>query len=73
MRAEAHPVADAEHLSDVLMRRTTLAYERKDHGRALAPRVAELMCAALRWTDAGMRLAVEEYERDVARIFGIDA
>ena len=63
----------AEHLSDVLMRRTTLAYERKDHGRALAPRVAELMGAALRWTDAGVRLAVEEYERDVARIFRIDA
>jgi glycerol-3-phosphate dehydrogenase len=62
----------AEHVADVLMRRTTLAYERKDNGRALAPRVAELMGAALRWTDAGIRLAVEEYERDAARVFGID-
>ncbi len=63
----------AEHLSDVLMRRTTLAFERRDHGLALAPRVAQLMGAALRWTDAGVRLAIAEYERDVARIFGIDA
>lgn len=63
----------AEHLADVLMRRTTLAYERKDHGRALAPRVAQLMGAALRWTDAGVRFAIDEYARDVTRVFGIDA
>lgn len=61
----------AETLADLMVRRTMLAFERKDHGRALAPRIAELMGAALRWTDAGIRLALEEYDRDVERIFGI--
>jgi glycerol-3-phosphate dehydrogenase len=63
----------AERVSDVLMRRTMLAYERKDQGRAVAPRVAALMGELLRWTDAGVRLAIEEYDRDATRIFGIDA
>ena len=62
----------AEQLSDVMFRRTSLAFERKDHGRGIAPRVAELMGGALRWTDAGVRLALEEFDRDVQRIFGID-
>jgi len=62
----------AETVSDVLVRRTTIAFERKDHGRALAPRVAALMAAQLHWTDAGVRHWIAEYERDVARIFGVD-
>jgi hypothetical protein len=39
----------------------------------LAPRVAALMGSALRWTDAGIRLALEDYERDVQRIFAIES
>lgn len=62
----------AERIADVLMRRTTLAFERRDHGLALAPRVAALMGTALRWTDAGIRLAIEDYARDVQRIFAIE-
>ena len=61
----------AERVADVLLRRTTLAFERKDHGRAVAPRVAALMGALLRWTDAGVRQAIDEYEAEVTRIFGI--
>jgi len=63
----------AERVADVLMRRTTLAYERKDQGRAIAPRVAVVMGELLRWTDAGVKLAIEEYDRDAARVFGINA
>ena len=63
----------AERIADVLVRRTTLAFERRDHGRAVAPRVAALMGSALRWTDAGIRLALEDYERDVQRIFAIES
>lgn len=61
----------AETLSDVMIRRTTLAFDRKDHGRALAAAVAARMAAILRWTDAGVRHAIEEYARDAERIFAI--
>jgi glycerol-3-phosphate dehydrogenase len=62
----------AETLCDVMIRRTTLAFARKDQGRALAPRIAERMAAVLHWTDAGVRHAIEEFERDATRIFSID-
>ena len=61
----------AETVSDVLIRRTTLAFDRKDHGRAVAPRVAARMAALLHWTDAGVRSALKEFEQDVQRIFSI--
>ncbi len=63
----------AETVSDVLMRRTTLAFERRDNGRGVAARVAEIMAVPLHWTDAGQREAVSEFERDAARVFTIDA
>ncbi len=61
----------AESLSDVLIRRTTLAFERKDQGRGLAERVAQRMGAILHWTDAGVRHAVADFARDTERIFSI--
>lgn len=61
----------AETVSDVLIRRTTLAFDRKDHGRAVAPRVAARMAVLLHWTDAGVRSALEEFEQDVQRIFSV--
>lgn len=61
----------AETLSDVMIRRTTLAFDRRDQGRALAPRIAERMATVLHWTDAGVRNALEEFERDATRIFSI--
>lgn len=62
----------AERVADVLVRRTTLAFERKDQGRAVAPRVAAIMGTLLRWTDAGVQQAIVEYEQEVTRIFGIE-
>jgi len=61
----------AETVGDVLIRRTTLAFERPDHGRSVAPAVAGRMARHLRWTDAGIANALTEYEREVARIFSI--
>lgn len=63
----------AESLADVLVRRTLLAFETRDHGLSVAWRVAELMGALLGWTEAGTTRAVEEYEHEVARIFGVNA
>lgn len=62
----------AESLADVMIRRTTMAFELRDHGSALAPRVAALMAPHLGWTEAGIRQARADYEREIARIFTID-
>ena len=61
----------AESVADVMIRRTTMAFELRDQGRALAPRVAAAMAPRLGWTVAGTRHAVEEYSREVERIFTI--
>ncbi|MBI3790926.1 MAG: glycerol-3-phosphate dehydrogenase/oxidase [Gemmatimonadetes bacterium] len=58
-------------LADVLVRRTKLAYQLRDHGVAVAPTVAELMGAELGWTRAGVELAVAEYGLEVERLFGV--
>ena len=56
----------------MLIRRTTLAFETRDHGRAVAPRVAAILGAERKWTDAGIADALVEYEREVTRIFEIE-
>jgi glycerol-3-phosphate dehydrogenase len=59
-------------LADVLLRRTHLAFETRDHGRGVAPRVAELMAPRLGWTDRGVQQALAEYESAVQRMFTVD-
>ncbi|MDP1889422.1 MAG: glycerol-3-phosphate dehydrogenase/oxidase [Gemmatimonadaceae bacterium] len=60
-------------VADVLVRRTHLAFETRDHGLAVAPRVAALMAPLLGWTDRGVELAVDEYRATIERLFTIDA
>lgn len=59
-------------LADVLVRRLHVAFELRDHGLSVAPRVAALMAPLLGWTDRGMERALLEYEREVQRLFAID-
>ena len=59
-------------VSDVLIRRLQLAYERRDNARSLAPVVARQMAPMLGWTDPQERDAVASYTRDVERIFAIE-
>lgn len=61
----------AETIGDVLIRRTTLAFEQRDQGRSVAPLVAQRMADRLHWTDAGVANALAEYERETTRIFGL--
>ncbi len=61
----------AESLADVMIRRTFLAFELRDQGRALAPRIARRMGALLGWTDAGIAHAVQDYSKALDRIFTI--
>lgn len=61
----------AESLADVMIRRTFLAFELRDQGRALAPRIARRMARSLGWTDAGVEQAVRDYDETLRRIFTI--
>lgn len=62
----------AHTLSDLLMRRTRIAFEMRDHGRQVASRIAIAVAPALGWSAAGIAAERERYEADVARTFTID-
>ena len=75
IEAEVVHAVEAEHactIADVLIRRLHVAYELRDHGRGIAPRVAALMAPRLGWTDRGVEIARADYEDAIARIFTID-
>jgi glycerol-3-phosphate dehydrogenase len=59
-------------LSDLLMRRSHVAYETRDAGVTLAPRVAEVVAPLLDWDSAARAAAVDAYARDAERVFAID-
>jgi glycerol-3-phosphate dehydrogenase len=59
-------------LADVLMRRTHVAFETRDHGLAAAARIAPLVGRLLGWSDAQREAALTEYAADVVRIFAVD-
>lgn len=63
----------AATLADVLVRRTHVAFETRDHGRAAARRIAPLVQDALAWTDAERDAQLARYDAEVARLFTIDA
>jgi glycerol-3-phosphate dehydrogenase len=59
-------------LGDLLIRRTHIAFETRDHGEGVAERVAALAAAAHGWSAADAREAVLDYQREVTRMFSID-
>jgi glycerol-3-phosphate dehydrogenase len=60
-------------LSDVLVRRTHIAFETRDAGRTAARTVARLLGPRLGWSQVETARQLERYDADAARIFGIDA
>ncbi len=58
-------------LSDLLMRRTHVAFETRDAGVAVAPRVAEVVAPLLDWDAAARQRALDDYARDAQRVFGL--
>jgi len=62
----------ARTLGDLLIRRTKVAYETRDNGRAVAEAVAELVAPEFQWNEERRARALLEYEREVERIFGIE-
>ena len=59
-------------VGDVLLRRTHLAFETRDHGRAAAPHVAALMAPLLGWDAGRAAEMVADYEREAAALFDVD-
>jgi len=59
-------------ISDVLIRRTHLAFETRDHGITVAPRVARLMAPRLAWTALDIENELAAYKAEVTRLFTID-
>jgi glycerol-3-phosphate dehydrogenase len=57
-------------LSDLLMRRTRLAFELADHGVKALPRIVDAIAASARWSDYAKRAQIEAYVGEVARVFG---
>jgi glycerol-3-phosphate dehydrogenase len=69
-----HAVTD-EHavtLGDLLIRRTPIAFETRDHGRGAAQRAAALVARWLGWSAARTAAALADYEAEVRRIFRVE-
>ncbi|HWL40387.1 MAG TPA: glycerol-3-phosphate dehydrogenase/oxidase [Gemmatimonadaceae bacterium] len=58
-------------LSDLLIRRTHIAFETRDHGRAIAPVAADLVAPLLRWTPDEKSAQLRAYAAEVERMFSI--
>jgi glycerol-3-phosphate dehydrogenase len=74
-RAEvAHAVTEemAMTIADVLVRRTHVAFESRDHGRSVAPVAADIAGDRLGWDAVARQRAVTTYERETRRLFDID-
>ena len=65
--------AHARTLGDLLIRRTKLAFETRDHGLAVSAPAAEYVAPLLGWDDAAVRTEVQRYSAEVARVFAVDA
>jgi glycerol-3-phosphate dehydrogenase len=61
----------AKSLSDLLIRRTHLAFETRDHGVSVAPRAADIVAPLLGWDDQTKSARVREFSQDVERMFAI--
>ena len=62
----------ARTVGDILIRRTKIAFETRDNGRAAAPRVADIIGPVLGWDAARRARELERYEIEASRIFDID-
>jgi glycerol-3-phosphate dehydrogenase len=59
-------------LADLLIRRTHVAYETRDAGRAAARLLAPLVASRLGWNEPTVARELAAYDGDAARVFGID-
>jgi glycerol-3-phosphate dehydrogenase len=62
----------ASTLADVLVRRTHVAFETRDAGRAAARRAAPVLAARLGWSSAAVERALADYDTEAERLFGVE-
>jgi glycerol-3-phosphate dehydrogenase len=73
--AEAIYAVSDEHawtLAEVLVRRTHMAFDTRDHGIGVAPLVAARVAPVLGWNDARIAEEIRAYEREIERLFAVD-
>jgi glycerol-3-phosphate dehydrogenase len=58
-------------LSDLLIRRTHVAFETRDHGQAVSVRAAEIVAPLLGWSEDVKSARLRAYRSDVERMFTI--
>jgi glycerol-3-phosphate dehydrogenase len=61
----------ARTVSDLLIRRTHIAFETPDHGLSVATRAADIAAPLLGWDDQTKSARVREFRQDVERMFVI--
>ena len=59
-------------LGDLLIRRTHLAFETRDNGRAAARKLADVVAPLLAWDERKRTAELSRYDTEVERIFTID-
>ncbi|HET7586346.1 MAG TPA: glycerol-3-phosphate dehydrogenase [Gemmatimonadaceae bacterium] len=60
-------------LGDLLIRRTHVAFETRDHGRAVAARAAQIIAPILGWDAAAIAAELARYDAEVTEIFTVRA
>ena len=61
----------AKTLSDLLIRRTHIAFQTRDHGRMVAPHAADIVGPVLGWDETTKRARINEFNADVEHVFAI--
>jgi glycerol-3-phosphate dehydrogenase len=61
----------AATLGDLLIRRTPVAFETRDHGRSTARRISRVIGRWMRWSDVEIDEAVADYDAESGAIFRI--
>ena len=61
----------AQTLSDLLIRRTHVAFVTRDHGRSVAPRAADIVAPLLGWSESTKQERIREFNDDAQRMFAI--
>ncbi len=59
-------------VADVLVRRTKMAFNTRDHGVSQAEGVARELAAALGWDEPAVQRALNDYRAEIARLFTIE-
>lgn len=59
-------------LADVLVRRTHIAFETRDHGKRVARAIVPLVAELLGWREAEQERQLLAYDAETRRLFGID-